>query len=174
MSTKNKERVNRQSFGDAQPNYSSSMPQRSGSASGYQASASYKRKSNSPLRHSRDASRDGPTGAVSFARSGSAGGYNRDLFIHETGKNTITSGHSYSRQGMVASRPPIPQTDNYMGSRQRSPRERESPSSLRKKVGSQSPIRDVDMRDASYGLITGANPRASVSPVRTASNEYIN
>lgn len=29
------------------------------------------------------------------------------------------------------------------------------------------------MRDAGQGLLTGANPRREVSPVRTASNEYI-
>ena len=151
------------------------MPQRSGSSSWYQPAVhtSYKRSSNSPLRQGRDGS-NGPQPTSFASRSGSAsGGYNRDLAITETGaRNTFTSGQpqSYSRSG-VASRPPIPQVDNYVASRQKSPK---SPGSLRKKVGSQSPNRDIDMRDASYGLMTGSNNvRQSISPVRTASNEYI-
>ena len=69
---------------------------------------------------------------------------------------------------VASSRPPIPQVDNY--TRQKSPN-----SPLRKNnAGSRSPTRDVDMRDASYGLLTGVQqPRSSVSPVRSASNEYL-
>lgn len=56
----------------------------------------------------------------------------------------------------------MPVQDNYL--RQKSPN---SPT-LRHKLGSRSPTRDVDMRNASHGLLT-----REVSPVRTASNEYI-
>ena len=38
-------------------------------------------------------------------------------------------------------------------------------------MGSRSPNRDIDYRDASHGLITG--PASTISPVRTATREYI-
>ena len=45
-----------------------------------------------------------------------------------------------------------------------------------KNYGSRSPTRDIDMRDASHGLLTGGKHQRDldhVSPVRSASNEYI-
>ena len=80
--------------------------------------------------------------------------YNRDL-QDETAKVTITSGRS---KASVASRPPMPQVDNFM--RQRSPN---SPSLRKKSYGSRSPTRDVDMRDAAHGLLTGGS---NVQPLR--------
>ena len=65
-----------------------------------------------------------------------------------------------------AGRPPIPINDNYMRTSQKSPK-----SPLRQKVVSRSPTRDIDMRDAGQGLITGGY--RNTSPVRTASNEYL-
>ena len=95
------------------------------------------------------------------------GGQNRDL-PDETAKVTLNSGHSVGKSSL-ASRPPIPQVDNFM--RQRSPN---SPSLRKKSIGSRSPVRDIDMRDASAGLMTGGQQRSRVtSPVRSASNEYI-
>ena len=59
--------------------------------------------------------------------------------------------------------------DNYVASRQKSPN---SPGNLRRKAGgSRSPTRDIDMRDAASGLVTGNSARATISPVR--SNEYL-
>ena len=56
--------------------------------------------------------------------------------------------------------------------RKRSPN---SPSLRKKSIGSRSPTRDVDLRDASHGLLTGGAQQHSyvASPVRSASNEYI-
>ena len=166
MSMKNRERLGRHALNNTNfgANATGSFPERSGSSAGLVTTSAqkYKRSSNSPLRGSRDGSMG--AGQPSYtrsnfnARSGSASGYNGSA-AGEAGRRV---------PGGMASRPPIPQHDNYV--RQKSPK---SPSSLRKKVGSRSPTRDVDMRDASHGLLTGHNQRVSVSPVRTASNEYL-
>ena len=101
------------------------------------------------------------------------GGYNRDIQDETAKLVSITSGNSV-RKASAAKRPPIPNVNNFM--RQRSPG---SPSLRKKSYGSKSPTRDVDMRDAGHGLITGGSnmpaPRLAQisSPVRSASNEYI-
>lgn len=79
------------------------------------------------------------------------------------------------------SRPPIPQVDNFTAGsrRQKSPH---SPGSLRHKAGgSRSPTRDIDMRDAASGLITGRGGASVAAPYRCqptahqgVSNEYLN
>jgi hypothetical protein len=168
MSMKNRERLGRHALnstnfgGNETGNFAAS-----GSSAGLVTTSAqkYKRNSNSPLRGgSRDGSMGAGTGPYTRsnfgARSGSAGGFN----------GSAAEGTRRSGPSGMDTRPPIPRHDNYM--RQKSPK---SPSSLRKKVGSQSPNRDLDMRDASFGLLTGGtNVRVTgVSPVRTASNEYL-
>mgnify|MGYP000754813636 CR=1 FL=1 len=64
----------------------------------------------------------------------------------------------------------MPQTDTASHSRKRSP---ESPLRQKSLSRSRSPKRDLALRDASHGLVTGPGPRASISPVRTASGEYL-
>lgn len=164
MSMKNRERLGRHALNNTNfgGNETGSFPERPGSSAGLVTTSAqkYKRSSNSPLRGSRDGSMgagQGPYTRSNFgARSGSANGYNG------------SAAEVNRRAPGMASRPPIPQHDNYV--RQKSPK---SPSSLRKKVGSRSPTRDVDMRDAGHGLLTGHKQRISISPVRTASNEYL-
>ena len=185
MSHKNRDRLSRQALNETTAPFEErqqpvSFATRSGSASGLTTTAAngYKRGSNSPLRGSRDNSHGnaysrGPQvetyGASGFGmRSGSSSGFHQSS---EMAQMRSSGGAAASRQmPPMASRPPIPQHDNYV--RQKSPK-----SPLRQKTlgGSRSPTRDIDMRDASHGLLTASkNQREGhVSPVRSASNEYI-
>ena len=168
---KNRERLGRHALNNTNfgGNETGSFPggERTGSSAGLVTTSAhkYKRNSNSPLR---GGSRDGSLGAAG------AGPYTRSNFGPRSGSASGFNGSAVDgtrRSGLgLDTRPPIPRHDNYV--RQKSPK---SPSSLRKKVGSQSPNRDLDMRDASHGLLTGGNNTrvTGVSPVRTASNEYL-
>ena len=102
-------------------------------------------------------------------RSGSASGYS-----HVPSKLAPQFSSDKSHASITPRQHLVPKIGNYMqrGSKNvvpsKSPRQH-SNNHLRQKRSSQSPNRDIDMRDAGHGLMTGG----IMSPVRTATTSYI-